>query len=217
LINHTIDDTLGDELTGFKVQYTRSVWNNVQQCSGCAIKPNTSLSMNGTWTGVTYDSSLRNVTAELAFHGSAIYIYLIASNYPENTGLVSDVLCNFRMDGEIVGNYNHPTDGSYNFDYDVAAYSNASLKDDDHTFLIETTGTQQSYVVFDYALYTYLSRPHLHLFSSDSSIQDQSGFACEFDYLRLHHSFTQLRLLLFINFFLHRSFIFGSDIIQKIS
>ncbi|KAK0219268.1 hypothetical protein IW262DRAFT_1462928 [Armillaria fumosa] len=163
LINHTIDDTLGDELTGFKVQYspvTRPqnasalVWNNVLQCSGCAIKPNSSMAMDSTWTGATYDASLRNVSAELMFHGSAIYIYLIVSNYPHSTGLVSDVICDFRMDGEIVGSYTHTTDGTYRFEYNVLAYSNASFNDDDHTFLIETTGTQRSYVIFDYALYT---------------------------------------------------------------
>ncbi|KAK0216422.1 hypothetical protein EDD85DRAFT_437341, partial [Armillaria nabsnona] len=163
LINYTIDDTLGDELTGTKVQYSPDsrpenasvlVWSNALQCSGCAIAPERTSTMNGTWTGATYDSSLRNITARLSFHGSAIYIYLIVSNSPKSTGLVSDVLCDFRMDGEIVGSYNHTTDGTNHFDYDVLAYNNASLKDDDHTFLIETTGTQLSYVIFDYALYT---------------------------------------------------------------
>ncbi|PBK58542.1 hypothetical protein ARMSODRAFT_946217, partial [Armillaria solidipes] len=163
LINHTIDDTLGDELTGFKVQYSPNsqpsnasalVWKSASQCSDCAIAPERSLAMNGTWTSATYDTPLRNITARLSFHGSAIYIYLIVSNYPQSTGLVSDIICDFRMDGEVVGSYNHTTDGTYRFEYDVLAYSNASLNDDDHTFLIETTGTQLSYVIFDYALYT---------------------------------------------------------------
>ncbi|PBK81540.1 hypothetical protein ARMGADRAFT_948062, partial [Armillaria gallica] len=162
LINHTFDDTFGDELTGLQVNYSPGgqpsnanalVWNNAQHCSGCAIVPDHSLAMNGTWSGVTYYLSLRNVSAELAFHGSAIYIYLIVSNSPKTTGLVSDVICNFRMDGEIVGSYRHTTDGTNQFEYNVLAYSNVSLKDDNHTFLIETTGKQSSYVMFDYALY----------------------------------------------------------------
>ncbi len=48
------------------------------------------------------------------------------------------------------------TDGTYRFEYDVLAYNNTALNDDDHTFLIETTGTQSSYIIFDYALYTYI-------------------------------------------------------------
>ncbi|KAK0492957.1 hypothetical protein EDD18DRAFT_1357341 [Armillaria luteobubalina] len=164
MINRTIDDTLGDELTGFKVKYrpdsqpfdaSALVWKNTLQCIGCAIVPDVSSAMDGTWTSATYDSSLKNVSAELTFYGSAIYIYLIVSNYPYCTGLVSDVICNFRMDGEIVGNYYHPSDGTYRFEYNVLAYSNASLNDNDHTFLIETTGTQLSYIIFDYALYTH--------------------------------------------------------------
>ncbi|KAK0184717.1 hypothetical protein F5146DRAFT_1073432 [Armillaria mellea] len=153
-MNHTIDDTLGDELTGYKVRYspvTRPgnasalVWKNASQCSDCAIVPDSA----------TYDSTLKNVTAELAFHGSAIYIYLIVPNYPKTTGLASNVLCNFRMDGKIVGSYNHTTNGTYRFENNVLAYSNASLEDKNHTFLIETTGKQLSYVIFDYALYTH--------------------------------------------------------------
>ncbi|KAK0492958.1 hypothetical protein EDD18DRAFT_1289886 [Armillaria luteobubalina] len=178
LINHTIDDTLGDELTGFKVQYSPGsqplnasalVWKNALQCADCGITPDRSLSMNGTWTGATYNPisnpSLKNMSAELRFHGSAIYIYLIVSNYPEETELTSNVFCDFRIDGEIVGSYSHTTDGSYRFSYNFLAYSNASLMDDDHTFLIETTGGQLSYVIFDYALYSYVLLPHLHSFS----------------------------------------------------
>ncbi|KAK0184715.1 hypothetical protein F5146DRAFT_987590 [Armillaria mellea] len=172
LKNYTIDDTFGDELTGVKVQYTPygqpenesvPVWNNALQCSGCAIVPDTSLAMNRTWTGATYDQSLTYMSAELTFHGTAIYIYLIVSNYPQGTGLVSDVLCDFRMDGEIVGSYNHPTDGTYRFEYNVLAYSNSSLNDVHHTFRIETMGTQLSYVIFDYALYTYIHLFHYFL------------------------------------------------------
>ncbi|KAK0454154.1 uncharacterized protein EV420DRAFT_603796 [Desarmillaria tabescens] len=165
LFNHTIDDMLGDELTGFQVDYSPAsqpsngselVWKNASHCNDCAIVPDHSLAMNGTWTGVTYYPSLGNTTARLAFHGSAIYVYLIISNYPKSTGFVSDAICDFRMDGEVVGSYSHETDGSYHVQYDVLAYSNASLSDEDHTLLIETTGTEPSYIIFDYAVYTYV-------------------------------------------------------------
>ncbi|KAK0440883.1 uncharacterized protein EV420DRAFT_1129332 [Desarmillaria tabescens] len=163
LFNHTIDDTLGDELTGFQVEYSPAsqpsnvselVWKNASHCSDCSVVPDNSLAMNGTWTGVTYYPSLRNTTARLTFHGSAIYVYLIISNYPKSTGFVSDAICDLRMDGEVVGSYSHDSDGTYQFEYDVLAYSNASLSDEDHTLLIETTGTKPSYIIFDYVVYT---------------------------------------------------------------
>ncbi|KAK0184712.1 hypothetical protein F5146DRAFT_938126 [Armillaria mellea] len=166
LVNHTIDDTLGDEKTGFHVNYTPAgqdsngnthVWKNRLQCSDCAIVPDPSLAMAGTWTGATHYPSLGNITAQLLFHGSAIYVYLILCNYPKSTGLVSDVVCDFRLDGEVVGSYSHDNDGTYQFEYNVLAYSNASLSDEDHTLVMETTGTELSYLIFDYAVYTYVA------------------------------------------------------------
>ncbi|KAK0200651.1 hypothetical protein DFS33DRAFT_1266779 [Desarmillaria ectypa] len=162
LTNHSIDDTLGDQLTGFQVDYSPAsndgalVWKNASQCNNCAIVPRSSAAMYDTWTSATYYPALGNVTARLAFHGSAIYIYLILSNYPKSTGLVSDVICDFRIDGEAVGSFSHDTDGTYRFQYDVLAHSNASLNDEDHTFLIEMSGLEPSYVIFDYAVYTYV-------------------------------------------------------------
>ncbi|KAK0454155.1 uncharacterized protein EV420DRAFT_1311059 [Desarmillaria tabescens] len=190
LINHTIDDTLGDESTGVQVDYSPAgqssngntlVWRNASQCSDCAIVPDRSFAMNGTWTGATYYSSLENTTAGLTFHGSAIYIYLIVSNYPKSTGLVSDVICDFRMDGKVVGHYSHVTDGTYQFQYDVLAYSNASLNDGDHTLLIEITGSDSSYVIFDYAVYTYVF-PVFASFHADLYSQQQSGVYHVSDY-----------------------------------
>ncbi|PBK81566.1 hypothetical protein ARMGADRAFT_1091174 [Armillaria gallica] len=160
LTNHTIDDTLGDELTGFQVDYSPAsnagalVWKNASQCNNCAIVPSTSSAMYNTWTSATYYPALGNVTAQMAFHRSAIYIYLILSNYPESTGLVSDAVCDFWIDGEVVGSFRHDTDGSYQFEFDVLAYSNTTLDDDDHSLLIEISGTEPSYIIFDYAVYT---------------------------------------------------------------
>ncbi|KAK0184723.1 hypothetical protein F5146DRAFT_1006154 [Armillaria mellea] len=160
LTNHTIDDTLGDELTGFQVDYSPAsndgalIWKNVSQCNNCAIAPSASSAMYNTWTSATYYPALGNLTAEMLFHGSAIYIYLILPNYPRSTGLISDVICDFRVDGDIAGSFRHDMDGSYQFEYDVVAYSNATLEDDDHSILIEISGPEPSYVIFDYAVYT---------------------------------------------------------------
>jgi len=65
--------------------------------------------------------------------------------------------CGFNLDGQVVGQYEHVTDESYHFQYDVLAYSNSSLTDGNHTFLIETSGSDRSFVIFDYAIYTFVS------------------------------------------------------------
>jgi len=86
--------------------------------------------------------------------GSAIYVYFIISNEPRNTSLVSDVRCNFRLDGEVVGDYFHPTDETNQTLFDVTAFSATNLSHSNHTFLIETTGKDSSLIIFDRAVYT---------------------------------------------------------------
>ncbi len=79
LTNHTIDDTLGDELTGFQVDYSPAsnvgalVWKNASQCNNCAIVPGSSSAMYNTWTSATYYPALGNVTAQMAFHGALLW------------------------------------------------------------------------------------------------------------------------------------------------
>lgn len=81
-------------------------------------------------------------------------MYFILSNYPTNTGLISDAYCDFIMDGATVGSFSHTTDGSLKFQYGVLVYHNTSLSNSPHSFTISTSGDTDSYVIFDYANYT---------------------------------------------------------------
>lgn len=54
--------------------------------------------------------------------GSALYVYLILSNFPRNTSFVSDAYCDFVLDGHVVGSFNHITDESAVFQYNFLAY-----------------------------------------------------------------------------------------------
>ncbi|KAG7443898.1 uncharacterized protein BT62DRAFT_304104 [Guyanagaster necrorhizus] len=161
--NRTIDDGLGDVVTGLQVEYlplyspnntAEPFWKHEDQCDGCAIMPDVTKAFDGTWTATTYVPAIEYMSAGLRFNGTAIYIYLILSNYPANTSLVSRTVCDFRLDGSVVGAFDHEMDGTSNFEYNTLAYSNESLSDEEHIFLIETTGSESSYVVFDYAIYT---------------------------------------------------------------
>ncbi|KAF8876408.1 hypothetical protein BD779DRAFT_1560519 [Infundibulicybe gibba] len=141
LVNQTIDDNLGDSLTGFKVQYAPLtapdgglVWKSQDECDDCAIKPDRASTNNNTWTSATYFGSLGNVTAALRFQGTAIYIYLVLSNYPVSTGLISAVHCDFRLDGQVVGSFSHPSDESYKFQYNTLAFARTGLTNASHTF-----------------------------------------------------------------------------------
>lgn len=89
--------------------------------------------------------------------GTAIYIFFVQSNYPTSTGLVSSTSCDFYLDGQNVGSYQHATDGTYVFQYNVLAYSQTSIPHGNHSFLIDTAGfINDSYIIFDYAMYTFV-------------------------------------------------------------
>ncbi|KAF8877528.1 hypothetical protein BD779DRAFT_1448442 [Infundibulicybe gibba] len=166
LVNRTVDDGPGDSTSGPPVQYAPEIappslgggvlWRSQNNCDGCDIKPVNSDAESGTWTAIGYYPSVKNATATIEFQGSAIYIYLILANYPTTPDIVSSVHCNFRLDGEIVGNYSHPTDGSSRFEYNALAYANTSLPNANHTILLEITGPDPSYLIFDYAEYTFV-------------------------------------------------------------
>ena len=72
LANKSIDDTLGDEVTGTIPTYTPgNVWNGAN-CRGCSIRPDTGKAYRGTWHETTYryDGSTNDVSVEFSFTGS---------------------------------------------------------------------------------------------------------------------------------------------------
>ncbi|KAK0470985.1 hypothetical protein IW261DRAFT_1572504 [Armillaria novae-zelandiae] len=167
--NRTIDDALGDVVTGLQVEYLplnspnntgEPFWKHEDQCDGCAILPDRTKAYDETWTATTYFPVIEYMSIGLRFNGTAIYIYLILSNYPENTSLVSRTVCNFRIDGNIVGGFRHETDGTLNYEFNTLAYRNESIGEGEHVVLIETTGNESSYVAFDYAIYTFNDSSH---------------------------------------------------------
>ncbi|KAK0216434.1 hypothetical protein EDD85DRAFT_437593 [Armillaria nabsnona] len=167
--NRTIDDGLGDVVTGLQVEYLplngpndtgEPFWKHEDQCNGCAILPDRTKAFDETWTATTYFPVVDHMSIGFRFSGTALYIYLILSNYPENTSLVSRTVCNFRIDGSIVGGFRHETDGTMNYEFNTLAYSNESMGEGEHTVLIETTGNESSYVAFDYAVYTFNDGSH---------------------------------------------------------
>ncbi|KAK0492944.1 hypothetical protein EDD18DRAFT_1357326 [Armillaria luteobubalina] len=173
--NRTIDDVLGDVVTGLQVEYLplnspnntgQPFWKHEDQCDGCAILPDRTKAYDETWTATTYFPVIEYMSIGLRFNGTAIYIYLILSNYPENTSLVSRTVCNFRVDGNIIGGFRHEIDGTLNYEFNTLAYSNESIGEGEHTVLIETTGNESSYVAFDYAVYTFNDDSHSSALSS---------------------------------------------------
>ena len=177
LVNRTIDDTDGDSVTlqvPFYQPTVASPWAG-PSCVGCAIVPDTSLVFDGTWHAATYHPELLNVNitfsftgAELSFDalcwslilftGVSIWVFFVlANNNTRGPGITSNTECNFTLDGQLVGYFNHQPDESTNaLQYNVIAFNNSNLSNSQHEMVISTNDLPYSaYLNFDYAIYTY--------------------------------------------------------------
>jgi len=70
--NYTIDDTFGDSRTGQKVLYQPSdLWGD-QTCLGCAILPDASKMINGTYHEATWNPGRPQLNVTINFSGEYI-------------------------------------------------------------------------------------------------------------------------------------------------
>ncbi|PFH48498.1 hypothetical protein AMATHDRAFT_149790 [Amanita thiersii Skay4041] len=149
LVNRTIDDQLGDEVTGDKPIYQpsdRKVW--VPQGTKGGIKPDPKSAFNGTWTAAFYRANSPKISITLEFKGTAIYVFFILSK-KTITG------CFFTLNGNFL-----PLSGPFikkswlDTQYNATIFSKTDLANSDHTLEISPQGTCDAYIYFDYAIYT---------------------------------------------------------------
>ncbi|KIK58833.1 hypothetical protein GYMLUDRAFT_60564 [Collybiopsis luxurians FD-317 M1] len=70
-VNRSIDDTLGDSVTGQRPLFlpsTLGVWED-NTCKECALQPPTSNAFKGTYTAATYNPGLKNMSITFEFTG----------------------------------------------------------------------------------------------------------------------------------------------------
>lgn len=78
LVNHTIDDTNGDESTGLKPQYLAGFWYKNSDCEEsnsdplrgltCSQNVDSSEALDDTWTGISINSTLSELEHVGASH-----------------------------------------------------------------------------------------------------------------------------------------------------
>ncbi|KAJ7601219.1 hypothetical protein C8J56DRAFT_880732 [Mycena floridula] len=153
--NRTIDDTLGDSLTGVRPVYfpsTIGVWNAT--CPDCRIIPIPSLAFAGTWTACTATDDIPLATVELSFKGTAIYVFFILANVAPH-GVTTLTESSFILDGSLAGNFSHQPVPGLGFQYDQLVFFAQNLANTDHKLVIGASGQDHHvYVNFDYAIYT---------------------------------------------------------------
>jgi len=159
LVNRTIDDTLGDSVTGklpvYLPQY--GLWNTGQNCSGCAAQLDANLTFDKTWHDVEYNQGLNVTTAPsmtLAFNGTAIYVFCILANTNSPGSQIG-----FTLDGLSAGNYTHVPLPNTPYAYNQSVFQQEGLGQTEHTLvatlLKDTIDSQKNtLLLFDYAVYT---------------------------------------------------------------
>ncbi|KAE9396740.1 hypothetical protein BT96DRAFT_884472 [Gymnopus androsaceus JB14] len=174
-VNRSIDDTLGDSVTGQKPVFlpsTPGVWANNTQCGGCGLQPPTSSAFDGTYTAATYNPGLENISITFDFTGTALYIFFILANDPAN-GITASTAANFTIDGALSGTFSHSPNSSapdFQFNQSALAFSTTDLENGAHQMIISTSGLSENvWVNFDFALYTFQEEAETNPSASESS------------------------------------------------
>lgn len=99
--------------------------------------------------------------------GTAVYVYFILPNNKlQPVGITRKTLCNFVMDDELIGTFEHDSDGSEVYQYNTLVYANTTIPDGEHTMVLQMPvlvlpadelAMTRLNVIFDRAVYTYVS------------------------------------------------------------
>ncbi|KAI0775463.1 hypothetical protein BC629DRAFT_1595092 [Irpex lacteus] len=148
-VNRTIDDQNGDSVTGEQVSYSPSQrWSQGNGCGGCSAKPDASQTEQQTWhDGSRNPSRDPPITVSFKFTGTAVYLYNILSR-----GDLTEV--SISIDGNFAARYSNRPDPSTQFLYHVPVFVASNLAFGEHSVEMSADGSDQTLVLFDYALYT---------------------------------------------------------------
>ena len=157
LVNRTIDDELGDSVTGVVPSYLPiNSWVQGSRCKGCRITPavDPHQPLDSTWHDTIYTPGGQERRIQARFTGSAVYVFnLIANDVPRVKTTFTNLT--FFINNTLVGHYLHTPDGSSpRIQYRVPVYVNDSLPYAEHTLDIVAGGVQDSRVLFDFIAYT---------------------------------------------------------------
>ncbi|EJD35774.1 hypothetical protein AURDEDRAFT_175169 [Auricularia subglabra TFB-10046 SS5] len=159
LLNVTIDDALGDNLSGEMPEYNGEHWHPRSAagtpCDECTARPDPAFALNGTWHDQLTFSGEEPATISFTFSGTAVYIFCIVPNgipnTPENVTRLS-----FYLDDSLSGNYLHHVDKTLDqYLYNQLVFSGDGLTADNHTLrIVNQPADTGSLILFDYAVYT---------------------------------------------------------------
>ncbi|KAL0580486.1 hypothetical protein V5O48_001556 [Marasmius crinis-equi] len=150
-----IDDETGDPITGFKPIYQpANQWSQGNKCTGCNIRPNTSLAYNGTWHDTTHFHDQESRSLQLTFNGTALSVFCIIPS--KDVAAIIHYELKFYLDGVLQGNGFTLDPSSADYQYNVSVFSADNISNKEHNFTMEASSTTtDSVVLFDYATYVF--------------------------------------------------------------
>jgi hypothetical protein len=85
--------------------------------------------------------------------GTAVYAYCIMAN--NISGATTTTNLSFTVDGQYLGGFFHNPGPNADYNYNVLVFSNNTLSDGQHNFVLASDGPTTSLVLFDYLIYTW--------------------------------------------------------------
>ncbi|EJD35752.1 hypothetical protein AURDEDRAFT_175146 [Auricularia subglabra TFB-10046 SS5] len=159
LLNVTIDDTLGDNLSGAKPEYKGKDWRlrsvGDTPCTVCSAQPDPTFAVNGTWHDQLTFSGEEPATISFTFSGTAVYVFCIVPNGIPLTP-INVTRLSFYLDDSLSGGYLHLVDRTLDqYLYNQLAFNRQGLTAGNHTLRIANQPADTgSLILFDYAVYT---------------------------------------------------------------
>ncbi|TBU22289.1 hypothetical protein BD311DRAFT_676434, partial [Dichomitus squalens] len=155
LVNYTIDDEYGDEVTGVQPAYTPPIyWGQGSDdipCGLSILQVDTSQVYRQTWHAAIRWQDGQDADITVNFTGSAVYVYHMVANIFPAVDTSSQL--SFILDDEAAGQYNNVPDASCSILYNVLVFANTTLENIAHTLIIRGRGTTPL-ILFDYLVYT---------------------------------------------------------------
>ena len=182
LINVTVDDQIGDPITGSIPEYSpkNGSWHLGSPSEDCPPACNIGPSMmdltliyNKTWLDATYWSPINPATPTVTvrFTGSAVYVFNILPNTVPRTHTSTNI--SFSIDGEDVGRFARSPDSSTTFLYNQLVYHNTILDHGPHTLVM--TPADGTLILFDYLIYTTQTNDTTPASTSNNTSQSSSS------------------------------------------
>ncbi|KAH9858313.1 hypothetical protein C2E23DRAFT_880942 [Lenzites betulinus] len=153
-------DIVVDDTDSSLVYSPPDQWSQGADCQVCAIHPDPSDALDGTWHDTT-STGTQPRSIQFSFTGIAVEVFNILSGpvTSDNSAVTAHVDLTFTLDeGAPTGFVYDPSEGS-TFQYNVQVFSATNLANTSHTLVIQAREGVSSVILFDYIKYTVPDPP----------------------------------------------------------